>query len=68
MFFMAKYTTYLPSLSVLFKKWIREFTKWIKTLIKNSKWYVFNGAKTTPYFQQERGTRQGDPLSAFSSS
>ena len=26
---------------------------------------VINGGKTTPYFKLERGTRQGDPISAY---
>ena len=42
-----------------------DFRKWIQILIKNSELSVINGAKTTPYFTLERGTRQGDPSSAY---
>ena len=33
--------------------------------MKNLKLCVINGGKTTPYFMLERGTRQGDPNSAY---
>ena len=33
-----------------------EFIEWIKNII---------GPKTSKYFKQERGTRQGDPISAY---
>ena len=33
--------------------------------MKNLKSCVINGGKTTPYFKLERGTRQGDPISAY---
>ena len=42
-----------------------DFRKWMQILIKNSEFSVINGAKTTPYFKLERGTRQGDPGSAY---
>ena len=42
-----------------------DFRKWIQILIKNSESCVINGGKTTPYFKLERGTRQGDPISAY---
>ena len=32
--------------------------------MKNLESCVINGGKTTPYFKLERGTRQGDPISA----
>ena len=41
------------------------FEKWIHILIENSESYVINGGKTTTYFKLERGTRQGDPFSAY---
>ena len=41
------------------------FRKWKQILIKNSESCVINGGKTTPYFKLERGTRQGDPISAY---
>ena len=33
--------------------------------MKNLESCVINGGKTTPYFKLERGTRQGDPVSAY---
>ena len=42
-----------------------EFRKWIQILIKNLESCVINGGKTTPYFKLERGTRLGDPISAY---
>ena len=42
-----------------------EFQKWIQILMKNSESCVINGGKTTPYFKLERGTRQGEPISAY---
>ena len=41
------------------------FINWIKTLLKNQESCVLNGGKTTRYFKLERGTRQGDPISAL---
>ena len=41
-----------------------DFRKWIQILTKNSESCVINGCKTTPYFKLDRGTRQGDPISA----
>ena len=41
-----------------------DLRKWIRILIKNPKSCVINGGKTTPYFKLERGTKQGDPISA----
>ena len=41
------------------------FRKWIQILLKNPESCVINGGKTTPYFKLERGTRQGDPISAY---
>ena len=42
-----------------------EFRKWIQILLKNPESCVINGGKTTLYFKLERGTRQGDPISAY---
>ena len=36
----------------------------IQILMKNPELCVINGSKTTPYFKFERGTRQGDLISA----
>ena len=33
--------------------------------MKNSESYVTNVGKTTPYFKLERGTKQGDSISAY---
>ena len=33
--------------------------------MKNPESCVINGGKTTSYFKLERGTRQGDPISAY---
>ena len=41
------------------------FIKWIQTLLKNQESCVINGGNTTKYFKLERGTRQGDPISAY---
>ena len=41
-----------------------DFRKWIQILMKNPESCVINGGKTTPYFKLEKGTRQGDPVSA----
>ena len=42
-----------------------DFRKWVQILIKNPESCVTNGSKTTSYFKLERGTRQGDPISAY---
>ena len=43
----------------------KEFIEWIKILLKNQESCVINGGRTTKYFKLERGTRQGDPISAY---
>ena len=42
-----------------------EFIEWIKVLLNNQESCVINGGKTSKYFKLERGTRQGDPISAY---
>ena len=42
-----------------------DFVGWIKTILKNQESGIINGGKTTKYFKLERGTRQGDPISAY---
>ena len=42
-----------------------DFIKWIQTLIQNQESCVINGGTRTNYFKLERGTRQGDPISAY---
>ena len=42
-----------------------EFIQWIKTLFKNSQSYVMKNRNSTGYFNLERGTRQGNPLSPY---
>ena len=42
-----------------------DFIQWVKTLFKNSESCVMNNGFSTGYFALERGTRQGDPLSAY---
>ena len=41
------------------------FLKWINVLLNNQESCVINGGFTTQYFKLERGTRQGDPISAY---
>ena len=41
-----------------------DFIKWIQILMQNQESCVINGGTTTNYFKLERGTRQGDPISA----
>ena len=41
-----------------------DFQKWIQILMKNLGLFVMNGGKITPYFKLEKGTTQGDPISA----
>ena len=42
-----------------------EFIKWIRTLLFNVSSCVMNNGFSKGYFSIERGTRQGDPLSAY---
>ena len=40
-----------------------DFIEWIKTLFNNSQSCVMNNGNSMGYFNLERGTRQGNPLS-----
>ena len=42
-----------------------QFVQWVKTLFKNAQSCVMNNGLSTSYFTLERGTRQGDLLSAY---
>ena len=42
-----------------------QFRKWIKTLYNNISSCTINNGATTPYFNLERGIRQGDLLSPY---
>ena len=41
------------------------FLKWVKILLKNQESCIINGGNTTKHFKLEKGTRQGDPISAY---
>ena len=43
----------------------QDFLKWISILLENQESCVTNGDKMTRYFPLKRGTRQGDPISAY---
>ena len=43
----------------------KSFIKWIKVLLNNQESCIINGGRTTSYFKLQRGTRQGDPISAY---
>ena len=42
-----------------------EFIDWIKVLTNKNESCVFNGGMSTGYFPLKRGSRQGDPISAY---
>ena len=42
-----------------------EFIQWVRTLLNNAESCEINNGHSTGYFLLERGTRQGDPLSAY---
>ena len=42
-----------------------DFVKWIQIPIRNQDSCIINGGTTKNYFKVERGTRQGDPISAY---
>ena len=43
----------------------QDFLKWISILLQNQGSCVMNDGKMTRYFPLKRGTRQGDPISAY---
>ena len=43
----------------------KDFIKWIKILLQNHESCIINRGTTTNYFKLEKGTRQGDPISAY---
>ena len=42
-----------------------DLIKWMQILIQNLESCIINGETPTNYFKLERGTRQGDPISAY---
>ena len=42
-----------------------QFIQWVRTFLKNAESCVMNNGHSTGYFSLKRGTRQGDPLSAY---
>ena len=40
------------------------FIKWTQILLRNQESSIINGGTTTKYFKLQKGTRQGDPISA----
>ena len=43
----------------------KTFIKRMKTLLNNQESCIINGGFTTKYFKLDKGTRQGDPISAY---
>ena len=43
----------------------KDFIKWIKILLPNRESCIVNPGATTNYFKFEKGTRQGDSISAY---
>ena len=43
----------------------KEFIDWIKVLNNGQESCILNGGESTGYFKLERGSRQGDPISAY---
>ena len=43
----------------------KDFIKWIKILLQNQESCIINGGTATNYFKLEKGTPQGDPISAY---
>ena len=41
------------------------FIKWVKTLLNTQESCIINEGFTTKYFKLDKGTRQGDPISAY---
>ena len=43
----------------------KKFITWIEILLKDQQSCAIDGGTTTQYFNLERGSRQGDPVSAY---
>ena len=43
----------------------KDFIRWISIILKNQEFCVINGGTATNFVKLERGTRQGDPISAY---
>ena len=43
----------------------KNFLTWIETLLNNQESCIINGGITTHCFKLKKGTRQGDPISAY---
>ena len=43
----------------------KNLVRWIKILLKNQESCIINGGITWKYFNLERGTREGDQISAY---
>ena len=43
----------------------KDFIKWTKILLQNQESCIVNEGTTTNYFKLEKGSRQGDPISAY---
>ena len=43
----------------------KNFLRWIETLLNNQESCIINRGITTHYFKLKKGTRQGDPISAY---
>ena len=41
------------------------FIKWIQILLRNQESSIINCGTTTKYFKLEKGTTEGDPISAY---
>ena len=41
------------------------FIIWVKIILNGQESCVMNGGFSTGYFELKRGTRQGDPISAY---
>ena len=51
----------------VFKQFVfdENFIHWIKVLLNDQQSCVINGGFTTPYFNLEKGARQGDPILGY---
>ena len=43
----------------------KNFIIWVKILLSNNQSCVLNNGKVTDFFNIERGTKQGDPISPY---